>query len=383
MPSLRLTTYNDLTTHVIDYFGAAVDERNLRYARRAVQMAYYDVANSKTWAYYFKNGTITTVGAYNTGTIAYDNTAKTVTLSGGSWPSWAALGTILINNVPYDVATRTSATVLTLGAANPGADVTAGASYTIYQDAYQFPVDFLNTDEMVNFSNPMIMSYLGEAGWLALHRVMRTAAVPTSWCIFPSHKSHGILEMRVYPFPDTAYRLDFIYQRRPRPLTIDSYDVGSASITVLGSATLTGTGTSWNDCMVGSVLRLSSSRTEAVTGAAGDNPPVLERVITAVASATSLTLDAVADTTYTNVKYSISDPVDIEQGAMLTYLLRECEYQARAIKRMDTTAEEQRRYTLAQHQAWEADNRSRERKAEGQSNWYPMRLRDMPLGANA
>jgi len=384
--SVRLVTMDDLVSHCLDYVGASVDERNVRNARRAVQSAFREVVSSREWAYYNQIGYITTVASYSTGTIAYDHTGganeRQVTLTTGTWPDWAASGTILISNIPYEVSTRVSGSIITLTAANnPGADVASGTTYTLYQDTYSLPGNFRHCDEMINFSNLAHVRYVDPAQWLEMHRVLRATGLPRVWTVQPSHKYQGILAAKFFPPPDAIYRFDFMYQKRPRNLNVSLYDLGTVSTTD-GSTTISGDGSYWTSAMVGAVIRISSSTTDPVTGVEGENPYVIERVITDVASTTSLTVDADPDQTLSDVTYSISDPVDIEAGAMLTYLLRECEKQMRLIKRLQPTPTEEIEHTNAKVVAWAADNRARERMFQGDGVYAPYRLADVPLGSN-
>ena len=99
------------------------------------------------WSFLMPTATLSLNGAYSTGTIAYDHTGGAnelqVTLSGGTWPSWAASGMIDIAGNDYPVESRVSDTVLTLDANNnPGADVAASTSYNLHQDDYELPDDF-------------------------------------------------------------------------------------------------------------------------------------------------------------------------------------------------------------------------------------------------
>jgi pilus assembly protein CpaC len=69
---------------------------------------------------------------YSTGTIAYTQATRTVTLTGGTWPSWAQYGVLVIGNVLYRVAAKPTSTTLVLTAmSNPGVDVPAGAMFTL------------------------------------------------------------------------------------------------------------------------------------------------------------------------------------------------------------------------------------------------------------
>ena len=90
--SIQLVTYFDLIDSTLDYCGASIDERNLRYARTAIQNAFRELSNSREWTYYQQIGFINTVASYSTGTIEYDHTGganeRQVTLTTGTWPTW-------------------------------------------------------------------------------------------------------------------------------------------------------------------------------------------------------------------------------------------------------------------------------------------------------
>src|SRR5574338_846908 len=103
-------TYKDLVDYCLDYAGGDVTVENRRKARRAVQNAYRDMAKDHRWRYYLIIGRLATVEYYSTGTIAYDHTGganeRQVTLTSGTWPSWAANGILVIDNVTYEVDSR-------------------------------------------------------------------------------------------------------------------------------------------------------------------------------------------------------------------------------------------------------------------------------------
>ena len=131
-----MTTYKDLTDHLVDYLGSTVSGENERLARNAVQNAYRECCTTHRWAYYYAKGRLNTVAPYTTGTVAYDDTGgayeRLLTLTGGIWPSWAAYGHVLVNNVPYQIAERIDDTRVTLTEmTNPGADVAAGTTYSL------------------------------------------------------------------------------------------------------------------------------------------------------------------------------------------------------------------------------------------------------------
>ncbi len=379
---LRLTTLQDLVEHLSDYVGSSTGDDTVRFCRRAAQDAYNHFPSIHNWTYLYGRGRVTTVAHQNTGTIAYTNSTNTVTLTGNTWPSWVTQGVILINNVPYAIASNPTSTTITLPPQNnPGADVAALTVYTLYQDAYSLPIDFTQCDEIVNVNMGLRLTFEHPSQWLVMQRIYRGPATPRVYCITGSPSFFGAMAVRFFPPPDNIYFMDFIYKRRPRPMNVVLVSAGTATLTS-GSTTVTGAGTSWDSTMVGSVIRFSQTGNSVIpTGPSGESPFYLERTVTAVASTTSLTVDQ--DPVYTGggLSYAISDPVDIEEGSMLNFLLRMCEKQLRIARRIKSNPEEVADYVAARQEAMEADSRSSMRQAVG-GGGYPRRLRDFPSGAD-
>lgn len=76
---------------------------------------------------------------YAAGTITYDQPTLVVTLSGGTWPHWAANTgvSLYISNKWYDVASRDSDTQITL-TSGPASSITTGESYALSDVVSQF-----------------------------------------------------------------------------------------------------------------------------------------------------------------------------------------------------------------------------------------------------
>lgn len=74
---------------------------------------------------------------YSTGTVTI--AAGVATLAGGTWPSWAANGTLQLNSNFYTVNTRDSNTQITLD--NTGVTAVAGTNYTLFDVAQDEAVD--------------------------------------------------------------------------------------------------------------------------------------------------------------------------------------------------------------------------------------------------
>ena len=92
------------------------------------------------WSFLMPVTTLSINAPYTTGTIAATN--GVVTLSVGTWPTWAASGMIEISGTDYSVATRTSGSQLVLDDTISASDVDASTAYNLHQDDYDLPDDF-------------------------------------------------------------------------------------------------------------------------------------------------------------------------------------------------------------------------------------------------
>ena len=75
---------------------------------------------------------------YGTGTIAA--TDGTVTLTTGTWPSWAADGFLVVDGAGYKVDSRTSGSIIVLE--DDSVTITSGTSYSLERWEYTLPDDF-------------------------------------------------------------------------------------------------------------------------------------------------------------------------------------------------------------------------------------------------
>ncbi len=303
-------------------------------------------------------------------------------VSGGTWsmiwPTWVTDGVLLIGTTTYEVATNPTPTTITLkSASNPGADITTPAPFTLYQDEYILPSDFQESSEFVITQNVRILEHISPTEWSTLHRANWGPSTPVYYTFTGNNNHLGAMAVRFFPPPDSIYPMNFMYKRYPRPLRVEKYSTGTLAISS-GQATVTGTGTAWTASMVGSILRISGDPLNAPTSYEGDNPPLYEQIIAGFTSATSLTLDATLGQSLSGLPYTISDPADIDVGAMGTFLLREIERQSRLVRRMPNTPEEIKIYEDAKRDAWAADSRNFSSQAAGFGIDWPVRLADMP-----
>jgi len=381
------TVVADMVSHLRDYLGANVNNETQRVILRSIQAAYRELVNVRRWSYLYHHGRIQLNAAYSTGTVDFDYTGGTyerqLTLTSGTWPTWAANGTVRIGQVTYDVFRRISNTVLQLDTTlTPVADIASGTSYTIYQDTYSMPADFVSAGAFYPDEAWGGLQWVHPSEWLRTTRYYQSSAsLPRFYTFRGSPDVSGRMAISLFPYPDTAKTLDFVYHRRPRAITLSTYSTGTAT-TSASSATVTGSGTTWTSSMEGSVIRLSGNTTDLPTGFEGSNPYVAERDIQVFTSATSITADSTIPTTYTAVKYEISDPLDIEDGAMLEAFYRCCEKHVSIHRRLKDTPLAVQAYQDQLIKAEEADSRSFQGRAAGEGSRYRLRLADMPRGSD-
>jgi hypothetical protein len=386
MARVELVTWQDLIEHLTDWMGGNPTSEARRDAKRASLSAVRDLANSHLWTYYYSKGRLVTSAPYSTGTVAYDHTGgayeRLLTLTDGTFPTWAAQGAVMIDDIVYEVYSYIDSTRLQLStSSNPGADVDAGTSYTLFRDRYALPANFQAMGEMIIASFARTLQPEHPSSWLGRQRIWRGTATPHSYAIMGDPDYQNTLSMALYPPPDDAYSIDYMYKRRPRRLRIDSHDTGRVTVTS-GSSAVTGVGTAFTSTMAGSVLRIGSTVNDVPTSRAGSYPFNQERIVTAVNSATSLTVDAAWDDSATLHKFMISDPVDVDTGAMLTALLRHAELETGHGRQKRDREELERTARQALLMAREADSRNFKEEAVGRASVWPTRLADFPFGGN-
>lgn len=382
----RRTTFYDMIVYVRDFMGADSSAEADRTAKRAIQAAMREVANAHNWAYYYTQGRLNANASYSTGTVTGDVTGgayeNMLTIATGTWPTWAANGTVLISDVQYPVDRRISSTIITLDSTlAPVSDIAASTTFEIFQDAYSMPEDFVAGDNGLAEVSWGEMQYVHPADWLRLTRNTSGASTPRWYTFMTNTKTPGRLTMRVFPYPNESRTIDFVYKRRPRKLSLESYTTGTVSSdSVTATTTLTGTGTVWTSAMEGCVIRLADDALTLPTDLSGANPFALERNLKTFSSSTVFLVDDAADSTLSAVVYRISDPIDVEDGVMLEVFYRCCEKHAAMLRNMKNKADFAQQYDQALLRAKEADSRSFAPKSAGSRGSYRQRLADMPRG---
>jgi len=337
MPKLELWTFGDVMEHLLDDFDGGLDFGTKRRVRLAIAEAYRQITVERKWNYFRTRGRVTTVAPQSTGTVVYDHTGGTnereLTLTGATWPAWAALGAVLLNQRRYEVATRVSDTVLTLSvSSNPGEDIATGIEYTLFQDTYVLPTDFGALAGLVDLERDFAPTYALDADWLGWQRFNQTPNWPQAFTIMGSPEYHGQKVIRFAPPPDAVRVYDYVYRRRARPLSIDDYHEGKVSATA-GSTTITGTsGVNWRSDLVGTVIRFADADNVNPENLYGEQPFQIERIVTSIdAGANTLEVDAVMPESFSQRNYRMSDPIDLDD-IMFPAFLKLCEAQQGVVR---------------------------------------------------
>lgn len=372
-----LFTRVDVVEHLLDVLNTgSSDARTLRLCKRAVESAYRELPTLRKWSYYYGVGRLLLDEAYTTGTIEYDHTGgaseRMVTLTTGTWPTWAKFGFIRIDSVDYEIATRESSSIITLSVnSNPGSDVASGETYELFRDTYPLPVDFSSMGFIRDPVNTFSPEFLNPADWIALKLSQEGEGQPRNYTIVADQNYVGTMAIKFYPPPDDAYNFEYQYIRRPRPFSTYQEDTGTIATS---GTTVTGTSTAFSVNMIGCVLRRSTSATLAPTGPTGTNPYDEQRIITGYSSATSITIDQAFTAEASGVKFEVSDLIDIEAGAMYTAFLKRAEWELAQLLNRDDTARFAQQMQQAQIQAFEADNRTYQPHGEPLRRRTPLRF---------
>ena len=303
------TLFDAVESLIVSSFGGPQDAEQ-RDIRTAIHRAYDELTTIRDWAYYHVHGRVITDAPYSTGTVT--SSGATVTLTGGTWPTWAATGGYLkVGEQISRVASRTSGSVIILDSDLPfKADVT-GAPYQLYRTVYPLASDFRNMDEPSDEYNWWSGVYVTPDQAMKLERVSNTSGSPLHWTIIKDPDSSG-WAIKLIGYPTERETIDFTYRRSARPIRYSGHEpaMRQGTIARTGDA-VTGNGTAFTSAMIGSVLRVGDTTNfpgpiESMT------PWVSESVIEAVGGATGLTT-VDSGTVASSTKYLITDPIDVAQ----------------------------------------------------------------------
>jgi hypothetical protein len=305
-------TYYDLVENLITTSGGGAQDAEQRDIRTAVQRAYQELGWIKDWEFHQQTGRVVIEPAWQ-GEVTFVASTRTITKTvGDPFPAGAAYCFIRINDVIAKVATRTSSSVLVLDSAlTYPEDFSTSTVALLYRTLYPLPTDFRNLDRPIDEHSWSAFSYVSQDEAMKIERVLDAQGPQAYWTVTRDDITGG-WAIRIIGYPARLETIDFTYRRSPRQLRYSGHETATRAGTVTASGTtVTGTGTSFNSAMVGSIIRIGTASDSPET-ISGLNPYVSEAKITAVGSATSLTVNT--SLTASSAKYLITDPVDFPPG---------------------------------------------------------------------
>lgn len=371
-------TFFDVVEHLITSSFGGPQDAEQRDIRTAVHRAYSEVTQIRDWSYYTVHGRIVTQPAFSAGTIS--SSGVTVTLTGGTWPSWVSAGDyIALGRQVVEIAQRVSGTVVTL---NPElslkADVT-GETYRLYRSTYPLPADFRNMDEPTDEWNWWSGLYVTPDQSMKLERTVASAGKPYNWTIIPNPNGQG-WSVRLIGHPTVVETIDFTYRRFPGELRRSGHEANSRAGTITrstsaGSVELA-SATTFQSSMVGAILRTGDT-TNFPGPLTSLSPFTFEAKIAGVTDSDTLTL-VESGTIPAGTKYIITDLIDVPQH-MTNVILSASEYwlaRIRDQKPDNAFAMYQRDLRLAMEMDQLAPLSGRSRRIWHDGGWRSPLLRD-------
>jgi hypothetical protein len=172
----------------------------------------------------------------------------------------------------------------------------------------------------------LLADYVDPTEWDRLTNSPYRQLVRLVWTVAPSQTFPDRFDLKIlngYRYGQTCM---LTYRRRPRDLRCTGWEPSSRSGTVDWAGTeVTGTGTQFNNQMVGAVVRASGDATYHPESLAGMHPFKDEGLVLSVAGPNRLYVWSPVDgVKYTGTKYIVTDYLDISPN-MYTALLSGCE----------------------------------------------------------
>jgi hypothetical protein len=366
-----LTYFDCVENLIVSSFGGPQDAEQ-RDIRTAVHRAYAELTTIRDWAWYHVHGRIITEEPYGTGTVTSSGTS--VTLTGGTWPAWAARGAYLkVGEKIARVATRVSDTALTLDSVLSLKDNVTDAPYQLYRTVYPLPSDFRNMDEPSDEYNWWSGLYITPDQAMKLERVSNTSGTPLHWTVIKDPDANG-WAIKLMGYPTERETIDFTYRRSARPLRYSGHEANVRQGTIqqghLGEPNaVEGSGTAFDASMHGSILRVgtptySPGSIESLT------PWLYEATILGHSANDFLFVDRNLNFPALT-KYLITDPIDVAPH-MEQAMDSACEYwlaRIRGVKPDDAFAMYQRDLRLAMEQDQLAPISGRSRNVWHDGGW--------------
>ena len=217
------SSWNDRQTELVDMV-----------IRSGLKMFYSPAALdgvSHEWTFMRPIADLTTTAPYSTGTI--EIASGVVTLTTGTWPSWAAQGDLVTDGKLYTINTRDSDSQLTMD--DTTVTLAAGATYEIRRYSYDLADDYGGLDGPITYQPASNVPYraikiVGENRIRQVRQGEHFSTYPEEAAIRSKVFDATVgsrYELLLWPAPDAEYQLQYRYKSNPDDLTeTNKYPLG-------------------------------------------------------------------------------------------------------------------------------------------------------------
>ncbi len=196
----------------------------------------HDVYQAHTWSFFRPIKPITTTAPYKTGTVTVVD--GVVTLAGGTFPDWAAVGVLKVDNGYYEVDTRDGDTQVTLE--NTSVDVDALTTFELCRPLYDLPDNFESVEGNLTYE-PGQNCYYREVEVRDDSEIRRLSQY-TPYTTRPFYYGIRTVEfdptvgsrrrLSLYPLPDDVYVLNVRMKLRSTMIdAVNQFPIGAETLT--------------------------------------------------------------------------------------------------------------------------------------------------------
>ena len=377
-----MLTVADLMTHLAVQLDTTLGGTLEAKVRTAALAGWARLMTMRHWAYFHRSGSVRVYAGVSDGTVSYDSSSQSVTLTGSSWPADVTAKHIRLRQNWYAIARRVSNSVVTLYPGQSPSTSLTGEAYLLQQVLYPLPYDVGDVVQMLEGQQNLQMMRLSI---LEAHQLQEgptwTPSLPRTFALVgdSANPQRWSLWLPSQQSIDTELQYLYIARKPPSVLVLESRGLCSVSN---GVATFTDAVVAKN--WANAVLRVSSTDADVPTGEFGDLTqadvqynPSAEMRVTDVLSDTQCRVTDVS-VSFQDKAFTASSFVDCADGVMQSLLLRliEHEYGVRMVGGHQEMLVSARRLADAFNDAVSADGRDvRNKGALGR--WYGLRLQDI------
>lgn len=213
-------TLADMIASVARSTGGAVP---LGEIHQAIYNANLQIHSRYPWPWLRTDVLITLNAPYTTGTVSLTNGSTAVTGSGTTWDTAWIYKTLRVSNVDYPIASINSATSLTLVQAPVLSAAVTGSAYSIIQDTYALPADYVMGSDVCLQNQTLYyevkkipdVQLFQQSVWTRLI----SSSYVSNYCDYGFDDTNKVYKIKVNPPPAGTIPLKFVYLRKPPDLS--------------------------------------------------------------------------------------------------------------------------------------------------------------------